>query len=389
MCNRPLWRVCVFLTLLNQANGQLHLITGTATPKRTDNYDSTLLRISDEGRVEVVSDLVKGGIEWISVSYDASSAVVISKPPKEVVTVLDLKQASVVKRCETSKEYADTSTVMMWLSQLPVHGAAFQRFLVGSDRTKDIVLSTLLDSSLECSESVRVADGSDVRYLAAHGSGGIAGMGAPYSDPRGTLDADGRLQISIMDRLQTLDLVLPLDVRKAYKDGYPAFVSVSNSSLASVAIWIDSGYRRYVFRKDDSTWRRFPVDELLATRGFGRYIAAAEGKRKGAAYPESAGRAEWRKSATRTGPDQEEFFDDYDVAYRGRLHLYDSQTAQLYTIVTNQGDSEIILVEDGQVYYRVSDKVYAAPIGAKALGTARLMAKGDEIRDAHWAFFKQ
>ena len=82
------------------------------------------------------------------------------------------------------------------------------------------------------------------------------------------------------------------------------------------------------------------------------------------------------------------FLRETDSVFPGRLHLYDSDREQVYTIVTNQGDSEVLLLEDGTVYYRASDRLYAAPITEKGIGTARLVAKDYSIRDVHWAFIK-
>jgi hypothetical protein len=83
-------------------------------------------------------------------------------------------------------------------------------------------------------------------------------------------------------------------------------------------------------------------------------------------------------------------FDNNDLGYvyPGRLFLYDANTERLYTIVTHQGDSEILLVEDGTVYYRASDRLYSAPITNLGLGEPKLLAKSDVVRDAHWAFIK-
>jgi hypothetical protein len=63
-------------------------------------------------------------------------------------------------------------------------------------------------------------------------------------------------------------------------------------------------------------------------------------------------------------------------------------TDRHYTITTNQGDSEIILVDNDTVYYRVSNRLYSAPIPATSIGAAKLLATDELIRDAHWAFLK-
>ena len=74
--------------------------------------------------------------------------------------------------------------------------------------------------------------------------------------------------------------------------------------------------------------------------------------------------------------------------FPGRLHLYDVTNERVYTIATNQGDSEVLLVENNIVYYRVSDRLYSAPVTEKGIGAARLLASNEAIRDAHWAFIK-
>jgi hypothetical protein len=74
--------------------------------------------------------------------------------------------------------------------------------------------------------------------------------------------------------------------------------------------------------------------------------------------------------------------------YPGILHLYNVATEKYYTITTNQGDSEIILVDNNTVYYRVSDRLYSAAITDSGLDPAKLLATSEIIRDAHWAFYK-
>jgi hypothetical protein len=103
---------------------------------------------------------------------------------------------------------------------------------------------------------------------------------------------------------------------------------------------------------------------------------------------QSAGSSEWRRLNTQHGPDQNESFRNSTNIFPGRLHLYNIETERTYTIVTNQGDSEILFVEKNLVYYRVSDRLYSAPISEKGIGSARLIAKGEIIRDSHWAFIK-
>ena len=105
-----------------------------------------------------------------------------------------------------------------------------------------------------------------------------------------------------------------------------------------------------------------------------------------AQFSETAGKAEWRRARIDTGPDMAERFNDAGVVFPGKLHLYDIENGRSYTISTQQGDSEVLLVEGGVVYYRVRDAIYRATIGEKELGPPQLVARSEILGDAHWAF---
>jgi hypothetical protein len=148
--------------------------------------------------------------------------------------------------------------------------------------------------------------------------------------------------------------------------------------------------RIFVLRKSDKRWHQVsvPTERFDWQRGFGKYIAITEAHTKGQANAESAGRAEWRNSVGKMGPSIHDRLDDANVVFPGRLYLYDVNTERVYTITTNQGDSEILLVENDIVYYRASDRLYSIPVSEKGLGTAKLIATDEAIRDAHWAFVR-
>ena len=72
--------------------------------------------------------------------------------------------------------------------------------------------------------------------------------------------------------------------------------------------------------------------------------------------------------------------------FPGILFLYDIRTGKKYTIETNQGDSEILLVEEGIMYYRVNDRILKAKIGKESIGEPELVVEGEIVPDIHWAF---
>jgi hypothetical protein len=191
------------------------------------------------------------------------------------------------------------------------------------------------------------------------------------------------------------------------EDRQRVFVYASNPQILVVGLSVKSQGRSMVLRKHDGAWLVIP--ERLspsALRAFGKYVAFMETHTKKTvaaqikAHPNmvisdrdtreqelSAGRKEWRTEDGPMGPSLVESFANSDSVFPGRLHVFDSDTEAVFTITTNQGDSEILLI-DGTVYYRVSDRLYGAPISAKHLGAGHLLAQDEEIRDAHWAFVK-
>ena len=157
-------------------------------------------------------------------------------------------------------------------------------------------------------------------------------------------------------------------------------------------------------------------------RAFGKYVAIVEARPKkgkltfdGEVRPEDLRRAvaeqalspgfeQWRTllgmsqaewpahgcgkngCESRFGPDTGGSFEGSPDYFPGRLHLYDIETGKMLTINTNQGDSEVVLVEGDTVYYRVNDRLYAAPVSETGIGIPRQIAKDEIIRDVHYAF---
>ena len=160
-----------------------------------------------------------------------------------------------------------------------------------------------------------------------------------------------------------------------------------------------------LLRRRDQTWHAIP-DSLIPAlpRGFGHYVAFADTEMKSSVnkrlYPNrplkglkgvhdpevSAGAAEWKTDRRDTGPSLEESMRASEYVYNGRLSLYNIENERVYTIETNQGNSEILLVENETVYYRVNDRLYSAAITEAGLGAPKLLATDAVINDVHWAF---
>jgi len=77
---------------------------------------------------------------------------------------------------------------------------------------------------------------------------------------------------------------------------------------------------------------------------------------------------------------------DESTYYPGILFLYNIDTKQYIEIDTKQADSEVLLVEDDMVYYRVFDEIFQAKIGKDKLENITILTKDDVVPDIHWMF---
>lgn len=390
---------------LPEALGQLYLMTGA--PFRNDPlpFTVTLLEVH-ENTVSMIAELTnfRTGTAWIAVALDLRRAVILPADLSKPLAVIDLDKPMVIKECVLPQIPDRASMVELWVADVPDRGPMFEWHLVRSAK-EAWLRGFVLDASVPCEDSFPPVAAADVIHLVAHGNSGLADLGSWEGVVGGPHAKSGK--------------VLTLNVELVYfpyrpvpmwmlKDTQVSQILVSNTRAFVIGLWgaNGEGIRVLVFRKDDRTWHalRPPGGEFRSLRGFGKYLSIVEAKEKrsiaaqhGRTYrsitPEvnkemGPGSEEWRKRESDMGPKMEDVFAEAVVVYPGRLHLYDIETKQMRTIVTNQADSEVLLVENETFYYRVSDRLYAAPIRAKGFGPARLLAKDDVIRDAHWAFLK-
>jgi hypothetical protein len=96
--------------------------------------------------------------------------------------------------------------------------------------------------------------------------------------------------------------------------------------------------------------------------------------------------------AVRDSVEMEDSFDiksENDGFYRpGILYLLNTDTEKYIEWETGQGDSEILLVQEEAVYYRVFDAIYKMLIvNGEKLGRAELLVKDNQVVPyIHWAF---
>lgn len=177
-----------------------------------------------------------------------------------------------------------------------------------------------------------------------------------------------------------------------------AFVFSLNNSQASQK---DLGFTDLaILDKSSSTWfkQRIKGNTDIMIRSFYNWIVGTvysdnkifddEGRLTDKIKRVSPGKDRRRQKMSKTGMPADYRFDYFDVYSPGILYMLNVITRDYIEWNTGQGDSEILLVENDEVYYRINDEIYKAPIlNGKKLGKASLLIKDDRVPDIHWAFF--
>lgn len=305
--------------------------------------------------------------------------------------MLDFDRASVVKKCEIPAPYG--VEIHAWLANPPTTGPTFEWQSAGPP--EGAVRGMVLDPAMSCDKSFLPLQPEDLRYIVAHGR---AGIGDVIEDD-GTMSAGLKRGETSRQVYVAMDKLIPLEYRvpRTLFEGLDApneGIAINDSSVFVLRRFLTKGITHLIFRKSDQSWHVLPEanDLSLAVRGFGRYIAARgfaqEGESGGAKNSiRTSGQSRWRSQSARMGPSLEGRL--RGGRYPGNLYVYDTETEKMFSIVTNQGDSEVILIDGRNVYYRAADQLYVAVIGERGIGPARLLATDDLIRDAHWGFIKQ
>jgi hypothetical protein len=382
--------------------GQIYLMTGAQTTRTTAAFSSELLQVGPDGRVQPVAQIAskEAGLFWVEVSYDARILTAITRKAitgeeGSAVIVVDFDKGNVVKRCYVPLSPPNLMGIEEWLANVPGKGFAvvdrLEAFgpVIGK---QELIRAIFIDPSIQCDSSYEVIAPSDSTSIVLNGRAAVAGIAANEPVVFG-LDTGGRIFRRFRDgRMLYIGYQLP----EAFRSGveHQGFSVMVNNPQELVAVVEGSGadkaFRVLGFRKRDQTWHLVPnpSDRYPFARSFGHYLAFPEAHVKSPGLPESAGRTEWGKKESTHGPSVRDVFQNSELAYPGRLHLYDLDIEKAYMIDTKQGDSEVLLVENNVVYYRASDRLYSVPITEEGLGAARLLATDESIRDAHWAFIK-
>jgi len=199
-----------------------------------------------------------------------------------------------------------------------------------------------------------------------------------------------------------------------YCDYLPSNVNISRKSYAAATVLINNDdmlvlylYEReqrgkwiyckvHVYDKQKKTWDNFELEtSWVLAKYFDKYITGnyrvvqLTNKDNNFPFKEEY----WIKEKTKYGPSYQDFFIEFPVFRyysEGDLYLYSIKSKNMIKWNTGHGDSEVLLVQDDIVYYRVNDKIFKAPIiKGETLGEAKLLIQDERVPDIHWAFISK
>ncbi len=312
---------------------------------------------------------------------------------KDSVLVFDFDKAEIVKRCQWPPTHDPASAV--WLTNQPQLGLSFDWRSGGGNPVRGM----LLDPAKSCAEGMHTPRVEDIRNIADDGAAGVADTFGRYELNFGIDPKDPANGVTaFLGRLVPLGYAVPPSLWEDRKAFTRVHMEVNNEHLFVIKLY-ERTPRDLYFRKRDNTWHMLtvPGSRLPSVRSFGKYLVATEIWVKDSLHTANAGEKNWRQTdlkyaadddppAPGLGPLLQATLSNY--ALLGRIHIVDIDSGQQFTIDAKQADSEVLLIENDLVYYRVADHLYSAKITANGIETAQPMATDDAIRDAHWAFIK-
>jgi len=208
--------------------------------------------------------------------------------------------------------------------------------------------------------------------------------------------------------LNLLRIPSELDVDSVYKTPLPPGMKLSNywasvivdDSTARVLYFHEyssSEILLHVYRKKDGAWQKLKLpssgQNQILMKNFNGWLTGSikvKGERGALKLKkDQPGQEFWSRARTKYSPSIYEILEAHEPLWysEGILYIYNVDTKTYIQWDTKQADSEILLVENGKVYYRKYDEIYEVPIvKGKSLGKHRLVVKNKYVPAIHFMF---
>jgi hypothetical protein len=407
----------------------VYLLAATPSGRSSDFFGAELYRFDAQGKLTLVREIVdtdpkrkllERGIRFVVADYD--SRVLVIGSPNVIVKRLDMVMmdspaAPVSRALElpdlNSAPWDPWTTPRSPRDPRAASSSLIAVRLIESNAVKSLVLKYASDRGLVSAAIPFTAVGfgpqkyipdSDMASLRVFGDFGLAELG--YSDKRQVRTDRGRVVNPGGGGVGfDLGLSAPAALEGPKSDRRWLLAQTKQMSV----LWEPPAPNAseesvlHVWTPQSSKWTQFRVPgDRPEVKAIGSWILGITSS--GAKGRTSPGQIDRKKrkdnmdnpakndkdksnaKPTQKRPDTDYWFRVAEKYYPGTLFAIDTATGRTIFLPTNQGDSEILLIRDDVVIYRVSDRLYSSRIQGTTVGAPQLIAQDEAVPDMHWAF---
>lgn len=386
------------LAVCGQSSKELYFITGHPFTRTDDLFEAVLWRYDRDSSVLIRHLQLCGAEERLSniKNYAELGYFTLIKSnswkqeqPYDSLLVfntnrMELKRASVGKSgCGITDNENNFLLKLPDLSLIAID-------LIQSKPIRKLLYNSYEINSLKYSDSINLQLYKNI-YLTGFMGGNVVGADYILSYSR---EEDGFLEIIVTgDRTKRPCFPYELPEQFRHKNFSRHTVSINNDNIFLVNGRKETkknnlGTRQVIiYDKKKQAWSELILlGNLSRIRGFSDWLCGYVGDdSKSLLNKPLPGSSLWKDRATGLSPDLR-----YEGMYApGILYFYNPSTGVYFELDTGQADSEVVLIQDNKVLYRVYDELYETElVEGKRLGESKLLLKDDRVPDIHWAFYR-
>lgn len=401
------------LAFANASIGQtLYVLRGTTNPSlsRTPPYEVFAVQESTRS-VRLVKRVAEAQTNILAAyclpSYDHRVAVVgFSRVDAYGLQLLSLDSNQVENRQERYPDLSaapltppdlvertlnSTLGVGWFLVERPNLGLALLSTLSGPRGRVDYAIP-IRNSALLRPAFTNSIERAGIRTNGDFGLGGERRADAPgVAVNRGFLEFGGRLKLP-------LGVPAPEARVGPAAVGYRLFISDQRALVLGGRVLSEAGdgsSELFALDRGTNRWSQFAVPGSdPRVRGFGKWIA-------GLAAVKDLKRERPRPGREAIADIMRGLHPDANIVgtgalwdrtyYPGVLFIINVETGKMFTLRTNQTDSEVLWVDDNVIYYRSANQIFKAPFvdvpgQGRIIGPASPVAQADVLMDVHFAY---
>jgi hypothetical protein len=142
-----------------------------------------------------------------------------------------------------------------------------------------------------------------------------------------------------------------------------------------------------VFDKSANRWLQVQIPGSRSLPcAFGSWVAATAREFDDSQKRISPGRERRQQQPSPHGRPVDSDFQEHRVYAPGILFLFNAETGKSVVVETGEGDSEVLLIDSGDLYYRVNASIYKARLTDAGIGPAQVLVTDAAVFNVHWAF---